>query len=249
MIFQQQLGHRFVVGIGGRLVVKHRLGPILLHRLDRFLIPIGSLHQPHGHGRAALLRPGHHALQIGVGIAQIGLQRQANIGAIAELRLHQHRFQRRQRRILIFVLLHVEVHRRAQFLGPPQQHPRPIGRFRLGSRHIQRVELGIERRQLHGHLHLGQGLTVRLVDLGDRRPALGRRHQLLHQFQIAIEVLLGLHFRDHGLAEQIDGEGHFVLPQPLDRPNRLLDRLPRNVLLRQGLHGRAHRRRRHLTRH
>jgi hypothetical protein len=198
VVLQQKLGHALEIGVGSRLAVVNRLRPVLLRRQDGLLIPVGPLDQAHRHRGSPLFGPGDQVLQIGVAIPQVGLQRQANVGAASELRLQQQLLQNGQGEGFVAVLLHVEMDPDSQSFCPAQQDANPFPHFGFGPQGIDGIELGIEGCQLHRHLRH----RLRLW------PGFDHLCQMLHHLQIAIQVGLGFRFGDDGFPQQIQGESH-----------------------------------------
>ncbi len=101
-------------------------------RFDGLLIPVGPLDQPDGDGGSPFLRPLDQVLQIGGAIPQVGLERDADIGATAKLFLRQDLLEDPQGQRFVTVLFHIKMHRHPQIRRPPQQDPDPVTDFGLG---------------------------------------------------------------------------------------------------------------------
>ena len=64
-------------------------------------------------GRVVLAGPSDEVAQIGLAVAQVGLDRDADGGLLGELRFLEDGFEEREREVLQLVALHVEVDKRA----------------------------------------------------------------------------------------------------------------------------------------
>ena len=104
-VLQHGARQAFEHGVGVALVREHGHGPALLGRQHRLVVPVGALDEAQVHGAAALAGPGQEPLQVGVGVAQIGLQHHARLVVAAELVLVEQRGEHGHGEVPVAVLL------------------------------------------------------------------------------------------------------------------------------------------------
>ena len=121
--------------------------PVILAGGDGFLIPIGSFDQAYRDRIAPFFCPDDQILQVLVAIAEVGLEGDSNIRAIAKLSFHQQGFKYRQGRVFITILFHIKMHRRPYFLRLTEQDPQSIADLCLRASDIEGIELGIKCRE------------------------------------------------------------------------------------------------------
>jgi len=72
-------------GIGFGLDRIDRNLPAVLFGDDRFIVPVGALDETHRNRQILAPGPGEQGLQIRIGLLQVGLEGDAEVGIVAEL--------------------------------------------------------------------------------------------------------------------------------------------------------------------
>jgi hypothetical protein len=192
--------HVLVAGIDLELRVIRRLRPAAQCGCAALRREVRALHQSHAHGRAApgrpLPRPGHELALGGMGIGQVGLERDPGRRS-QELGLVEHVAQERERELLVVVRLHVEddalgllaaigsaVGRRE---GPAQERAQSLGEHAEGLLPGKQLELGAD----------GGDLDRHAGNVGPRDRLQGAGH-----------APLGLGFADDRLTELVQVDPH-----------------------------------------
>ena len=141
VVLHQEPGTPLVVRVGLPLLEEHRHGPAVLPGVQDLVVPVRPLDQPHPDRRPAPLGPVGEGPQVALGLGQVRLDDDADVGPVAELGLDEHLAEDVEGQVLVGVLLHVDVDERAQLAAVRQDRPQPVqdalGR-RLG---VDRVEL------------------------------------------------------------------------------------------------------------
>ena len=223
MILQQELGQAFVGGVGLRLAREDGDGPALLGGDHGLVVPVGSLDEPHPNRRAATASPVGEGVQVVFRRAEIRLDRDADIGPVAELVFVEQFAEDAERQVLVRVLLHVEVDEHGMLPGEPEDRSQPLLHDRHGAVGVDRIELAVKRRQLHRDVDPGQiaiGVAVDEVHFG---PGVDRAGEPFDEAQVFPLVPLRLVLGDAGLAEEVDGEGELALAEPPDRCESLVE--------------------------
>src|SRR5205807_257943 len=115
-VFKQDSCERLEIDVAFGLLKINRTIPAILARFYCFVIPIRSLHQPHGETRAAFAAPIDQIAQIGFRISQISLDDDPGMWPIFELPFGENLFEKFERRIFVRVTFHVEINEGADFL-------------------------------------------------------------------------------------------------------------------------------------
>ena len=113
--------------------------------------------------------PLQHRLQVRFGVAQIGLQDDAGIGPVPELRLVHHLAEDTERRLLVGVLLHIDIDEGALGSGLRQDRTQPLLDRASGALHVHRIKMRGERRQLERDVQPRHRAERRLIELRIRR--------------------------------------------------------------------------------
>ena len=164
---QQELGAALVVGVRSATSrVKTGTGQPLLGRDHRLVIPVRPLHEPHpDRRRRSILGPVEQLVQVGFGVPQVRLDRDADVGPVAELGLGRGpRGRCWSVDVLEAVLLHVEVDERTRPLRQRRGSAAAAGRPRGRAFRVDRVELAVERRELDRDVDARDRAAVVAVD-------------------------------------------------------------------------------------
>ena len=116
-VLKEQEREFFEVGIALRFFRPDGHRPVALLREDRLVVPVGAFHEAHADGAVIFSRPGHEVPEVALGVAEVGLDRDANGGLVAKLDFLEDGLEERERQVLQLVALHVEVDERADLAG------------------------------------------------------------------------------------------------------------------------------------
>ena len=180
--------------------------------MRRLVVPVGPLHEPHGDAATVGTRPVDERLQVGMAVAQVGLDDDARGVVAVELRLQQQVAEERQRQPLQRGALHVEVEEDAPLLGRHKERQQPRRQPRDRAVGVDGVHLAVERRDLDGDVDARDGTLAVVVEQRVRLPSRCGLRQRLDEVEIAGCVGLRLAIRQRGLAQQVDREGDARLP-------------------------------------
>ena len=179
---------------------------------DLLVVPVGALDQPDPQRHAQRgRRPCHEVAEIGEGVLPVGLDNTPQL----HLRvLATHAAQQLVPQVLRFIVLGIEMHRRAPTPSTVEHRAEPrhrsVHRFwpRQGSEERR------QSRRLHGHVHAWKGTPrVALQDVA-HQPLPRPDRQDVDELDDSIRVPLRLRLADHPLAEQVDGDRLALVPQP-----------------------------------
>ncbi len=187
-VLQEDTRAGFEIGVALRLLLPHGHAPAVLCGLDPLVIPIGPFDQAHGETRAAPAAPLDQVAQVALGVAQVGLDDDAGMRPIAELRLGEERFEKLERAVFMRVALHVEIDEGAQLPGAADDRPQLRREVRDRVRRVGRVHLRVERGNFNRHIHYREKLAVAAQRIG---PAARFRGQALEQRQATLAVFVG----------------------------------------------------------
>ena len=230
------------VGLG--LPREHRRRPSGGGRDDLLVVPVGALHQADAQrhpqrGR----RPRHQVAEIGERVLPVGLDdaSQLHVGPLAT-----HAPQQLVPEVLRFVVLGVEVHRRAPTARAVEHRAQPRQRRVHRFRPRQGSEQWRQRRRLHGHVDAWERAPrVALQEIA-RRPRPSPDGQDVDELDDSIRIPLRLRLADHPLPEQVDGDRLALVPQPAQTDQRAVRILAGDELARHAPDVAArHRRRDH----
>ena len=206
-VFKQDSCERLEIDVAFGLLKINRTIPAILARFYCFVIPIRSLHQPHGETRAAFAAPIDQIAQIGFRISQISLDDDPGMWPIFELPFGENLFEKFERRIFVRVTFHVEINEGAEFSGPAQNRSQFRREMRDCIGRIGRVHLRIERGNFDGKIYDREKLRVPSERIG---PACCFSCESLQQIKTARRVFVGLRFADDGFSQKIDCEPDFL---------------------------------------
>jgi hypothetical protein len=99
----------------------------MLFGFDHLVVPVGALDQPHGQRWAptGAFGPRQQAVELVAGVAEVGLQDDADRWPVAKLRLGQQLEEQLQRRLARVERLHVDVQMGVELAGGLKQRPQP----------------------------------------------------------------------------------------------------------------------------
>jgi hypothetical protein len=193
-----------------------------LPRDDGLVVPIRALHEPHGDALPLGARPVDHVAQIGLGVLEVSLHREAALRAIGELRLGENRFEEAQREVLHRVALHVHADEGAEFLRAAQHGAEALAELRDGGVGIGRVNLRVEGGELHGDVQARDFAARRDVALAGAAPLRRLAGEQVHEREIAGGVFVGLLLADDRFAEHVHRERGVLLVELLEDADDLL---------------------------
>ena len=178
-VFEQKRCGSFEAGVRLPFLSPHRHRPASSPRVDCFVVPVGSLHQPHPDWRAATACPLGQRFQIPQRVAEVGLHHNAAVRPIPKLLLHRNPLKDGERQSFGGMTLHVDVHLRPLRLRQSPQRTQP-GKHAVGrAPGIDCIKLAVERRQLQRHIHSRQRSCRAIVDNSIGRPASRNAGQFL----------------------------------------------------------------------
>jgi len=203
--------------------------PGFLCALD-LAVPVGALHEAHGHAPSARLRGLREPVDHGGPALAIGLHCKAEPVPAAERRLLHQRAEQLERQVEPLLLLGVDGEADSARLGEESEFqdrgqklaPHALLRPRLVAR-VQRGEL---------HRYRGLGLDIARVGGGAAHGLDGAR--------IGGMVAAGVRGRHGGLAQHVIGEAVTLRGPSLGEVERLADVAPEHELLAHDPHGVAH---------
>ena len=176
--------------------------------MQDLVVPVRPLDQPDRHRRPAALDPGVERPEVVLGLGQVRLGDDADVGPVAELGLGQDRAEDGVGQVLVGVLLHVDVDVRPDARGPPGGSAGAGRATRVGGRlGVEGVEPGGQARELEREVRARDRAAVVAVDLRDLGLGGQRAGQAAEQVEAGLLVGVGLGLADDRLAEQVGGEG------------------------------------------
>ena len=204
-------GGGLVAGVGLPLLLPHRDRPAGGLGVDRLVVPVGALHEPDPHGRAAVPRPGGERGEVAGRLVEVALHHDAAVRPVAKLRLHRDLLEDLEGEILRRVALHVDVDLGPGIAGEPPEGTQPR-EHAVGRAHgIDGVEPAVERRELERHVHPRQ--LVRPAIRGGAvvherivRPAGGLWRKFGEQPRVGGGVGVGLGLARDRLAQEVERE-------------------------------------------
>ena len=206
VVLHQEPGATLETGVGLPLLQVDRLGPAELPGVHDLVVPVRPLDQPDRHRRASALDPRIEVAQVALGLGQVRLGHDSDVGPVAELRLRQDLTKDAERQVLVGVLLHVDVDIRAERAGRTEDRPEPRGdavERRLG---VQRIEPGRQAGQLEREVRARDRAVLVAVDLGDLGLVGQGPGKPAEQVEAGLLVDVGLGLADHRLAQQVGRE-------------------------------------------
>jgi hypothetical protein len=208
LVLEQNAGADFEVRVALRFLQPDRDTPAVLRRLDLLVIPVSALHESHGETRASLPAPFDQVREVAFRIAQVGLDHDAGVRPVAELRLVEQRPEKFQRRVFVRVALHVEIDEGSDFARAAQDRAQLRREVRDCVLRVCRVHLRIKRGDFYRHVDDREQLGVFAQRIG---PAAGPFRQAVEQMEAALGVFVRLLFAHHRFAEEIDREPDLFL--------------------------------------
>ena len=204
-----------VAGIGLPLLLPHRHRPAGGPGVDRLVIPVGALHEPHPHGRAAVFRPGGERGQIMGSFVEVALHHDPAVRPLAKLLLHRDLLEDGEGEVFAGMALHVDVNLRVRVAGEPPERPQPGEHASGGARGVDGIKPAVERGELERHVHprqrgwpaVGGGSVIDERVVG---PACGLRRQFGEQPRVGGRVGVGLGVARDRLAEEVEREAAVV---------------------------------------
>ena len=208
LVLHQEPGTPLVARVGLPLLEEDRDGPAELPGVQDLVIPVGPLDQPDRDRRPALAGPVGEGSQVRLGLGQVGLADDPDVGPVAELGLDEHGAEDVEGQVLVGVLLHVDVDDRR----PSSRAVRRIGRSRCRTRSVvvsawRASNRGVRLVSLSERLARGIGpRSSRSIwgISGSRASGAARPRSRSRQ---VCRVHVGLGLADDRLAQQVGGEG------------------------------------------
>ena len=116
--------------------------PLLGH--NGFVIPISAFDQANCQASLALTRPGDSVEQVGLAVAEVGLQGQTARGRAGEFRIGENRLEDAQGKVFKDVALHVEIDEGAELFGETENRAESGGDVFDSALRIGRLNLRVE---------------------------------------------------------------------------------------------------------
>ena len=208
------------VAVALDLGLEHRRRPAVLARLDGLVLPVGALDEPdrqrHVRSRCVALE---QAVELLVGVAQVGLQDDPGARAVAELGLGEQLDHELGDQVARVHRLHVDVQVRADVLGRAQQR-RAAGarRPRCRAPAPRRARAAVSAVTLTREVHARDRAVRVALEPRAAGPGLCGLRERAQRLVAAPRVAVGLGGGDGRLAEQVDRRGGAGSPQALRAP-------------------------------
>ncbi len=223
IVLHQEPREPLEIGVGLPFLLVDGNGPAVRLGHDRFVVPVGPLHQPHPDRRAALFRPLQEGFGVALRLGQVRLHDDADVGKVAELVLHQNLFEDLEGEVFVGVLLHVDVDVGVVLAGGPQQGTQPLLDVLGRARHVDGAKLAVEGRQFERQIDPRNAAFVIAIEPRHFRPGLHLGRHPLDQVEVALLIRVGVALAGRGFAEQVEREGKPLLAELGDRGQHFLD--------------------------
>ncbi len=219
-VLEEEEGELLVVGVGLGFFLPDRDGPVALLRDDGLVIPVGALDEADVERPVVLAGPSDEVAEVGLAVAQVGLDGDADGRLRAELGFLEDGLEELEGEVLQLVALHVEVDQRADLGGAAEDRAETLLERGDGVLRIGRVDVGRERGDFDREIEAGQGaLRPEVAEAGRRLLGVELRDRV-EDLEVALQEHVGLGVVENGLAEEVDGGGEAelgVLPDLLEQ--------------------------------
>jgi hypothetical protein len=229
-VLQNRLGATLEVPIGVRFPVKYGNRPPFLSRHDVFVFPVGPFHEADSDPSPPVPGPFDDPVDIPPRILQIRLESNPGTVPSPELLLVEKASEYVERDVLPSVHLHVHVHEPLRLPHPAEDGAEPLFHPADAVLVMIRPDPRGKGGDLDGYVHRGEAALPRGVS--GISPCQLRR-QAVGQGQVEGQILIRLAFGDGGLAQNVDGYGSPLLPDPAQIPHGVFQVLAGDEVLRE----------------